>query len=42
VHGARFDLETGEALDLPATQAIPVYPVRVVGDWIEVCLERSN
>jgi 3-phenylpropionate/trans-cinnamate dioxygenase ferredoxin subunit len=42
VHGARFDLETGDPLDLPATQAIPVYPVRVVGDWIEVCLERSN
>lgn len=42
VHGARFDLQTGEALDLPATKAIPVYPVRVVGDWIEVCLECSN
>ena len=42
VHGARFDLETGAALDLPATQPIPVYPVRVVGDWIEVCLERTN
>lgn len=38
VHGARFDLETGEALDLPATKPIDTYPVRVVGDWIEVCL----
>jgi len=38
VHGARFDLETGEALDLPATKPIPTYPVRVVDDWVEVAL----
>ena len=38
VHGARFDLATGEALDLPATDPIPTYAVRVVEDWIEVCL----
>jgi len=36
VHGARFDLATGEALDLPATKPISTYPVRVVDDWIEV------
>jgi 3-phenylpropionate/trans-cinnamate dioxygenase ferredoxin component len=36
VHGARFDLETGEALDLPATKPIDTYEVRVVDDWIEV------
>ena len=38
VHGARFDLETGAALDLPATKPIATYPVREVDDWIEVCL----
>lgn len=38
VHGARFDLKTGEALDLPATQPIPSYKLRVVEDWIEVGL----
>jgi 3-phenylpropionate/trans-cinnamate dioxygenase ferredoxin subunit len=38
VHGARFDLETGEPLDLPATKPIPTYEVRVVDEWIEVCL----
>ncbi len=38
VHGARFDLETGEPLDLPATKPIPTYAVRVKDDWIEVCL----
>ena len=36
VHGARFSLETGEALNLPATKPIPTYELRVVDDWIEV------
>lgn len=36
VHGAQFDLETGEALSLPATKPIPTYELRVVDDWIEV------
>ncbi|WP_348674576.1 non-heme iron oxygenase ferredoxin subunit [uncultured Abyssibacter sp.] len=38
VHGARFDLATGEALDLPATEPIETYDVRVEGDDIEVSL----
>ncbi|MEW6566720.1 MAG: non-heme iron oxygenase ferredoxin subunit [Chloroflexota bacterium] len=37
-HGARFDLETGKALALPAVVDIPAYPVRVVGDEIQVGL----
>ncbi|QIG80776.1 Rieske (2Fe-2S) protein [Stakelama tenebrarum] len=36
VHGARFDLATGKAMNPPAKQPIAVYPVRVVDDWIEV------
>lgn len=36
VHGARFSLETGAALNLPATKPIETYQVRVVDDWIEV------
>ena len=36
VHGARFDLETGAAMNPPAVMPIDVYPVRVVGDTIEV------
>lgn len=28
-HGARFDLETGEALSLPATQPVATFPVEV-------------
>ena len=35
-HGAHFDLETGKALSLPAVVDIPAYPVRVVGDEIQV------
>ena len=41
VHGARFDLETGAALDLPATKPIAVYEVRVVDDWIEVNIQSE-
>jgi 3-phenylpropionate/trans-cinnamate dioxygenase ferredoxin subunit len=37
-HGARFDVETGEALSLPAIVDIPAYPVRVQGDEILVGL----
>ena len=36
VHGAKFDLKTGEAQCLPATKPIPTYEVRVVDGWIEV------
>lgn len=35
-HGARFDLETGEAMNPPATEAIRTYAVRIVDDMIEV------
>lgn len=38
VHGARFNLESGAALNLPATKPIATYPVRIVDDWIEVML----
>lgn len=37
-HGARFNMETGEALSLPAVVDIPAYPVRVVGDDIQIGL----
>jgi len=35
-HGARFDLRTGKVLCTPAVVDIPAYPVRVVGDEIQV------
>jgi 3-phenylpropionate/trans-cinnamate dioxygenase ferredoxin subunit len=37
-HGARFDLESGEPFGPPATQPIPTFEVRVVGDIIEVAV----
>jgi 3-phenylpropionate/trans-cinnamate dioxygenase ferredoxin component len=38
-HGARFDLETGEALTGPAQSPIATFPLRVVGDMIEVAAD---
>ena len=35
-HGARFDLETGEALTGPASEPVRVFAVRVVDGTIEV------
>jgi 3-phenylpropionate/trans-cinnamate dioxygenase ferredoxin subunit len=35
-HGARFDIRTGKANTLPAIIDIPAYPVRVMGDQIEI------
>jgi 3-phenylpropionate/trans-cinnamate dioxygenase ferredoxin subunit len=35
-HGSTFSLATGEPQTLPATQAVPVYPVRVDGDDVYV------
>jgi 3-phenylpropionate/trans-cinnamate dioxygenase ferredoxin subunit len=36
LHGARFNVRTGEVKALPATVPIKTYPVRVVGQDIEV------
>lgn len=35
-HGARFDVRNGEALSLPAVEAIDAYPVRVREGMIEL------
>jgi 3-phenylpropionate/trans-cinnamate dioxygenase ferredoxin subunit len=35
-HGARFDVRTGDALTLPAFEAVPTYEVRVEGEDILV------
>ncbi len=37
-HGARFDIRTGKVLALPAFVDIPAYPVRLIGDQIEIGL----
>jgi nitrite reductase/ring-hydroxylating ferredoxin subunit len=38
VHGARFDLATGAALNPPAQNPIATFPVRVVDGWVEADL----
>ncbi len=39
LHAARFDVRTGRVLDPPATEDLKTYPVRLVGDGIEVRLD---
>jgi 3-phenylpropionate/trans-cinnamate dioxygenase ferredoxin subunit len=38
VHGARFDLETGDPMNPPATMPIRTFEVRVSGDTIELAV----
>lgn len=40
LHGSRFDLRTGKPDVLPATEAVPVYPVRIDGD--DVLVDVAN
>ena len=37
-HGARFDLETGEPLNPPATEPIATFPVRIRGETVEIAV----
>ena len=41
LHGSRFDLRTGAAINLPANIPVPVYPVRVDGDDVYVGTKPS-
>ncbi len=41
-HGALFDLKTGDALCLPATRPVRVYPVAVVEGDVFIDLEESS
>lgn len=36
LHGAEFDLRTGEVITLPATQAVKTYQVNVVADSVTI------
>src|SRR5271169_3252814 len=38
LHAARFDIRTGQVLDPPATEDLKTYPIRLVGDDIEIKL----
>ncbi|EPH00316.1 hypothetical protein HMPREF1531_02424 [Propionibacterium sp. oral taxon 192 str. F0372] len=40
LHGSRFDLRTGQALNLPATEPVPVYPTVIDGERILVDIDN--
>lgn len=42
VHGARFRLETGEAMNPPATEPIATYALRVVDGHIEINIHEPS
>ena len=41
LHGSCFDLRTGEPTNLPATEPVDVYPVRVEGEDVLVDTESN-
>ncbi|GHF30945.1 non-heme iron oxygenase ferredoxin subunit [Streptomyces sp. NPDC002536] len=42
LHGSSFDLRTGKPDCLPATQPIPVYPVKIEGDDVLVSVTQES
>ena len=38
LHGARFELATGRAMNPPAVRPIKTFEIRTVDDWIEVAV----
>jgi 3-phenylpropionate/trans-cinnamate dioxygenase ferredoxin subunit len=41
-HGARFDVRTGQVLSGPATDDLPTYSVRVVGEEVFIGAQRNG
>ncbi|MDP9394039.1 MAG: non-heme iron oxygenase ferredoxin subunit [Actinomycetota bacterium] len=42
LHGSRFDLVSGRPSGLPATQPVPVYPVKIDGDDVLVSVSKES
>ncbi|MBV9208119.1 MAG: non-heme iron oxygenase ferredoxin subunit [Actinobacteria bacterium] len=42
LHGSCFDLRTGEPTGLPATEPVPVYPVKIEGDNVYVAVTKES
>ena len=42
LHGSRFDLVTGRPTGLPATQPVPVDPVKIDGDDVLVSVAKES
>jgi 3-phenylpropionate/trans-cinnamate dioxygenase ferredoxin component len=41
LHGSKFDLRTGDVINLPATEPVAVYAVQIDGDEVFVDVERG-
>jgi 3-phenylpropionate/trans-cinnamate dioxygenase ferredoxin subunit len=39
LHGSRFDLRTGKPTGLPATEPVPVFPVKIDGDDVLIDID---
>jgi len=42
LHGSCFDLRTGQPTGLPATEPVPVYPVKIEGDDVYVAVTKES
>ena len=42
LHGSRFDVRTGEPVNLPATEPVQTYPIKLEGDTILVNVSVSS
>jgi 3-phenylpropionate/trans-cinnamate dioxygenase ferredoxin subunit len=42
LHGSRFDLRTGKPTAMPATEPVPVYPVKVEGGDVLVAIDQES
>jgi 3-phenylpropionate/trans-cinnamate dioxygenase ferredoxin subunit len=40
--GSEFDLRSGEPLEGPAQDPVPVYPARMVDGWVEIAPSREG
>jgi len=41
LHGSMFDVKTGKPSGLPATEPVPVYPVKIEGDDLYVAVKEA-
>ena len=42
LHGSCFDLRTGKPTGMPATEPVPVYPVKIEGDDVLVAIDQES
>jgi 3-phenylpropionate/trans-cinnamate dioxygenase ferredoxin component len=42
LHGSRFDLRSGKPTGMPATEPVPVYPVKIEGDDVLVAIDQES